>query len=385
MLFNSRLRTQGAKPRCLRLGGRKKFSFLIFLFCLFAVGIQNAYAIDIYNEIYNNQEEYQLKKGEHLSNLAQRRALRLQVLARQINAKKLKPGSLVNLSYAFILPAELTDGLVVNLAELTVYYFQNGVFISRYSLAAGRRDWETPTGTYKILSKEKNPTWHVPNSIQWEMYDRGQEVITEVPPGPKNPLGGYFILTSAEGVGFHATTSPWTVGRYASHGCFRMLPDQVAELFKLIDVGTKVKIIYKPIKLAATPDNRILLEIHGDYYGRVPNYLQAVQSLAKNQQLEDRIDWQRVKQVIKARDGIAVEVTQNTAEVNKGATSATSREVKKGVSAAASETNKSATSAAASTEIGSSLYSGEIVHKPLDTVTTPVQRHDLKKKPQSGS
>jgi L,D-transpeptidase ErfK/SrfK len=322
---------------------------------MLAAGVHDVYALDIYHEVYTNQEEYQLKKGENLTSLAQRRALRLQVLTRQNNGKKLKSGSLVNLSYSFILPHELNDGLVVNLAELTVYYFQNGVFISRYPLAAGRRDWETPTGTYKILSKEKNPVWHVPNSIQWEMYDKGQEVITQVPPGPKNPLGGYFILTSAEGVGFHATTSPWSVGRYASHGCFRMLPDQVAELFKLIDVGTKVKIIYKPIKLSVTLDNRIFLEVHSDYYGRVPDYLQAVQSLAKNQQLDDRIDWQRVKQAIKARDGIALEVTKNT------------------------------TSAAASSELGSSLYSGEVINKPMDPGAMPAQRHDLKKKPQSGS
>jgi L,D-transpeptidase ErfK/SrfK len=354
-LLSSGLGAQGVEVKCRRPGVWYELIFLIFLTLMLAAGVHDVYALDIYHEVYTNQEEYQLKKGENLTSLAQRRALRLQVLTRQVNSKKLRPGSLVNLSYSFILPHELNDGLVVNLAELTVYYFQNGVFISRYPLAAGRRDWETPTGTYKILSKEKNPVWHVPNSIQWEMYDKGQEVITQVPPGPKNPLGGYFILTSAEGVGFHATTSPWSVGRYASHGCFRMLPDQVAELFKLIDVGTKVKIIYKPIKLAVTLDNRIFLEVHSDYYGRVPDYLQAVQSLAKNQQLDDRIDWQRVKQAIKARDGIAVEVTKNT------------------------------TSAAATSELGSSLYSGEVVNKPTDPVTTPAQRHDLKKKPQSGS
>ncbi len=296
-----------------------------------------------------------MKKGEPLSSLAQRRALRLQVITKQNNLKNPKPGTTVNLSYSFILPHELTDGLVVNLAELTVYYFQNGVFLNRYPLAAGRRDWETPTGTYKILNKIKNPTWRVPNSIQWEMYDRGQEVITEVPPGPKNPLGSFWMATSAEGVGFHATTSPWSVGRYSSHGCFRMLPDQIEELFNQIEVGTKVKIIYKPIKLAVIPDNRIYLEVHSDYYSRIPNFLQAVQTLARNQQLEDRIDWQQVKQVIKTRDGVAHDITKNTV------------------------------SAAANAALGKSLYSGEIVNKSLDATNNQNQRPDQKKKSQSGS
>lgn len=328
------------------------FRFFLMCFLVLAYGPRDLYALDIYHEVFNNSEEYQLKKGERLPSLAQRRALRLQVITKQNNLKNLKPGTTIKLNYDYILPHELPDGLVVNLAELTVYYFHNGVFISRYPLAAGRRDWETPTGTYKILSKEKNPTWHVPNSIQWEMYDKGQEVITEVPPGPKNPLGGYFILTSAEGVGFHATTSPWTVGRYASHGCFRMLPDQVAELFTLIGVGTKVKIIYKPIKLAVTPENLIYLEIHGDYYNRVPNYLQAVEALAKNQQLEDRIDWQRVKQVIKSRDGVAVDITKNILSTANN-----------------SELNN--------------LYPGEIVNKSLNATTNQNQKSDQKKKPQS--
>jgi len=319
-----------------------------------AGGGQYVYALDIYQEVFNNQEEYQLKKGEGLPSLAQRRALRLQVLTKQNNIKNLKPGSSVKLFYSFILPHELSDGLVVNLAELAVYYFQNGIFINRYPLAAGRRDWETPTGTYKILNKIKNPVWRVPNSIQWEMYDRGQEVITEVPPGPKNPLGSFWMATSAEGVGFHATRSPWSVGSYASHGCFRMLPDQIEELFNQIEVGTKVKIIYKPIKLAVYSDNRVFLEVHGDYYGRLPNFFQAVRSLAKNQQLEDRVDWQRVKQVIKTRDGIAVDVTRYTAS-------------------------------AAAAELSGSLYTGEVVNKPLGSANPPTQRHDLKKKPQSGS
>ena len=263
--FAFRLRTQNSE---LRTRIKRPWARLSAGFCFFLLLIisgrrdQDVYALDIYHEVFNNNEEYQLKKGEQLSSLAQRRALRLQVITRQNKIKNPKPGTTVNLSYSFILPHELTDGLVVNLAELTVYYFQNGVFLNRYPLAAGRRDWETPTGTYKILNKIKNPTWRVPTSIQWEMYDRGQEVITEVPPGPKNPLGSFWMATSAEGVGFHATTSPWSVGRYSSHGCFRMLPDQIEELFNQIEVGTKVKIIYKPIKLAVTPDNRIYLEVH---------------------------------------------------------------------------------------------------------------------------
>lgn len=312
-------------------------------------------ALDVYPEVYHHQEEYTVKKGDRLPTLAQRRALRLQVLTKQKLQSQIKPGNTINLSYAFIPPVELPDGLVVNLAELAVYQFQNGVFLRRYPLAAGKRDWETPTGNYKILNKIKNPTWRVPESIQEEMLERGQEVITEVPPGPNNPLGKFWMATSAPGVGFHATTSPWSVGRFASHGCFRMLPDQIEELFNQIEVGTPVKIIYKPIKLALTPDQRIYLEVHGDYYQRVPNYLQALQTLAKNQQLTDRLDWVRAKQVLKERDGIAREVTKPPEPVS------------------------------AEAHPGSRLYSGEIVQQTPAAAGPPSQPADPGKKPQPGS
>jgi L,D-transpeptidase ErfK/SrfK len=333
-------------------------STLIFLtgslFWILASWAYELHAADIYSEIFSSQEEYLVKKGDQLPSLAQKRAMPSRVLAKQINLKNpnaIKPGMNLTIRYSFIPPNDVTDGLVVNLAELAVYHFQNGVFLRRYPIAAGRVDWETPTGNYKILNKLKNPTWRVPTSIQWEMWDRGQVVIDEVPPGPKNPLGAFWMATSAPGVGLHATTSPWSVGRYASHGCLRMLRDDIEELFNQIEVGTPVKIIYKPVKLAVTTDNRIFLEVHGDYYRRVPSFYQEVQTLAKSRQLESRVDWQRVKQVIKERDGQANDVTKNNEPV------------------------------AAELHIGQRLYTGEVINKTATATVAPNGRPEMKKKP----
>jgi L,D-transpeptidase ErfK/SrfK len=309
---------------------------------------------DLYNEVGGGLEEYLVQKGDRLPSIAQRRAMRLRVLAKQNQLKnpdRLKPGTVLKVNNFFILPNDVTNGLVVNLAELTVYHFDNGVFRRRYAIAAGKSDWQTPTGKYKILNKIKNPTWLVPESIQWEMWDRGQEVITEVPPGPKNPLGAYWMATSAPGVGLHATTSPWSVGHYASHGCLRMLPDEIEELFNQIEVGTPIKIIYKPVKLAVTPDNRVFLEVHYDYYKLVPASFKDVEALIKKKQLESRVDWRRVQQVVKERDGIAEDVTLMSAP------------------------------AAATPDIGNRLYSGEIVNRAADAPSPSNPRPDAKKKP----
>ena len=86
---------------------------------------------------------------------------------------KLKPGMVVKINNTHIVPTELQNGLVINLPELRLYYFQNGAYQRRYALAVGKPSWPTPTGTYKIYEKRKNPIWNVPPSIQEEMDEQG--------------------------------------------------------------------------------------------------------------------------------------------------------------------------------------------------------------------
>ncbi|MGQ9920062.1 MAG: L,D-transpeptidase family protein [Desulfobacca sp.] len=320
---------------------------------------QEALAADIYQDVYHQQEVYEVKKGDRLPLLAQKRAVRLQFLAKQNNLKNpeaaLKPGTILDLSHSFILPAEVSHGLVVNLAELAVYHFHQGTFQHRYPLAAGKRKWETPTGNYKILNKIKNPTWRIPDSIMAEMGYRNADFYFEVPPGPDNPLGAYWMATSAKGVGLHATTAPWSIGRYASHGCLRMFHEHIEELFPQVEVGMPIKIIYKPIKVACTPDNRIFLQVHGDYYQRVPDKVKEVETILRNNQLADLVDWPKVKQVLKERDGIAVDVT------------------------------KASKPQTVDTFPGNRLYSGEIITKPANPAAAAQPQSNGKRKMQPDS
>ncbi len=332
---------------------------LLGLILLLADSVQDVAAGEIYREVYTHSEEYETKKGDRLPVLAQKRAVRLQVLAKQNHLHNpeaaLKPGTRLNLSHSFILPDEVSHGLVVNLAELAVYHFQQGSFVRRYPLAAGKRDWETPTGNYKILNKIKNPTWRIPDSIMAEMGYRDADFYFEVPPGPDNPLGAYWMATSAKGVGLHATTAPWSIGRYASHGCLRMFHEHIEELFPQVEVGMPIKIIYKPIKVALTADNRVFLQVHGDYYRRVPDKFKEVENLLKNNQLADLVDWPRVKQVLKEREGVAVDVTRASEPLT------------------------------VESFPGSRLYSGEIIDKPANPGAAPQPPTNGQKKIQPGS
>jgi L,D-transpeptidase ErfK/SrfK len=143
----------------------------------------------------------------------------------------------------------------------------------------------------------------------------GLEVLEKVPPGPKNPLGKYWIGTSAENVGIHATNRPWSVGHYVSHGCIRMLPEEIAQLFPQVEVGAPVKIIYQPVKMALTRQGRIYLEAHPNIYDQKINYMDYVKKLAQSYQLDSRIDWQKVDTILKIKEGLAKDVTKEAAPV----------------------------------------------------------------------
>ena len=135
-------------------------------------------------------------------------------------------------------------------------------------------------------------------------------MVDKVPPGPKNPLGKYFMATTASGVGIHATNRPWSVGYFVSHGCIRMLPHEIEQLFPQVEVGTPVKIIYRPIKLALTPQGRVYLEANPNIYGWELNSMEWVKDMAEYYNITDRIDWDKVPPILKTRSGLAQDITK---------------------------------------------------------------------------
>jgi L,D-transpeptidase ErfK/SrfK len=59
----------------------------------------------------------------------------------------------------------------------------------------------------------------------------------------------------------HGTNNPRAVGLPVTHGCIRMYPDDVAALFPLIPVGTPVRLVNEPVKVAWV-EGELLLEAH---------------------------------------------------------------------------------------------------------------------------
>ncbi|MBI1811256.1 MAG: L,D-transpeptidase family protein, partial [Nitrospirae bacterium] len=108
----------------------------------------------------------------------------------------LEVGQKLNIKFRRIIPPRIDNGIIINIPDRTLYRFAEGKLKDYYFIAAGKPTWQTPLGEFTIKSKAKDPTWYVPPSIQKEMEKNGQDIIVEIPPGPENPLGEYWLQLS---------------------------------------------------------------------------------------------------------------------------------------------------------------------------------------------
>jgi lipoprotein-anchoring transpeptidase ErfK/SrfK len=129
----------------------------------------------------------------------------------------------------------LVGKITVDISTRTLVLERNGKKVKTYRVAVGTAEYPTPTGTYRIVTKQKNPTWNPPDS-PWA------EGLGPIPPGAGNPLGTRWIGTSAPAIGIHGTPADYSIGTAASHGCLRMHMPDVEELYEQVAVGMPVEI-----------------------------------------------------------------------------------------------------------------------------------------------
>ena len=130
----------------------------------------------------------------------------------QLNQDELYGGEEVIVPTQFVLP-KYRKGIVINLAELRLYYFMpNGRYVFTYPVGLGRRGWRTPTTSTTVIRKTTNPVWTVPSTIRtYVLEETGKLLPGSVPPGPENPLGPYALYIGTHGYLIHGTNQPWTM------------------------------------------------------------------------------------------------------------------------------------------------------------------------------
>jgi L,D-transpeptidase ErfK/SrfK len=255
---------------------------------------------------------YAIQKGDSLILIGSRLGVNWQTIAKENEidpGKPLKIGRTLKVNTRKIVPKVTEAGIIVNIPDRMLYHFNEGKLASAFPVGLGRPDWETPTGTFTIKGRERNPTWHVPVSIREEMATKGEPVETTVPPGPDNPLGRYALRTSISGVLLHETIWPTSVYQFRSHACIRIMADHMEKFFQRVRVGTQGEIIYEPVKVALTPEGRIFLEVHRDVYKKGTSLDIEVKKLLDRRGLSGRVNWEKVNRLLQEKPDVAEDVT----------------------------------------------------------------------------
>lgn len=252
---------------------------------LFASG---AFPIDENTLVIGANETYTIKNKETLIELAREYDVGYdEIVAANSDIDPWVPdkGAKIVIPGTWLLPETRDDGIVINLAELRLYYFfsiDENKYVKTFPLGIGRQGFNTPTGDYKITGKVKDPVWRVPESIRAEDPERPEFV----PPGPENPLGGYWLHLSIKGYGIHGTNRPYGIGRRVSHGCIRLYPEDIEILFSIAKPGTPVKIIDEPVKTGAQ-NNMVYIEVHSSEREEPELMVTAVKELSRKRLLQD--------------------------------------------------------------------------------------------------
>jgi L,D-transpeptidase ErfK/SrfK len=183
-------------------------------------------------------------------------------------------GTKITIPSRYVLPRAPQRGIVVNVAELRLYYFpaESGALpegvapgsrrVITHPISIGRMDWSTPLGATTITGKVANPSWYPPQSIREEHAARNDILPRVIPPGPDNPLGLHAMRLGLPGYLIHGTNKPSGVGMRVTHGCVRMFPEDIEALYKTVPTGTTVNIVNQAVKIGWTSDGTLYLEAH---------------------------------------------------------------------------------------------------------------------------
>lgn len=125
--------------------------------------------------------------------------------------------------------------VLINRGTFSLTLFKGGKKRT-FGIAVGQPGHATPAGSFRIIDKQRNPTWYPPDS-PWAAG------IGPVPPGSGNPLGTRWMGISSPAIGIHGTPVPSSIGSRASHGCIRMRIPEAEYLFDQIEYGTPVMIV----------------------------------------------------------------------------------------------------------------------------------------------
>ncbi len=125
--------------------------------------------------------------------------------------------------------------IIVNTADRFLYLIMGNNVALRYGIGVGRVGFQWG-GTHVITRKAEWPDWRPPP----EMIARQPYLPRFMAGGPGNPLGARALYIGTTEYRIHGTNAPETIGQAVSSGCFRLVNDDIIDLYARVPVGTTV-------------------------------------------------------------------------------------------------------------------------------------------------
>ncbi|QFI55812.1 L,D-transpeptidase family protein [Aeromonas simiae] len=222
-----------------------------------------------------------------------------------------KAGSTLIIPHQLILPDTVHQGIVINVAEMRLYYFPKGKKVVHVlPIGIGQLGADTPENwVTSVQRKRANPTWTPTENIRRRYAAQGKTLPAVWPAGPDNPMG-LFALYIGKLYAIHGTNASFGIGLRVSSGCVRLRNEDIEYLFDQVPVGTRVEFVNRPVKFSVEPDGARYIEVHQPLSRTEAEFnSNAVVPLPMTQALTRFIangenDSQLVKQALEQRTGL---------------------------------------------------------------------------------
>ena len=233
----------------------------------------------------------------------------------------LPPGMDITLPTFFVLPNAPHKGIVINIAELRLYFYPpNTREVMTFPVGVGRQGWDSPLGETFIARKKADPTWIPTKHILESRLKDGVILPPVVHPGPDNPLGPYALYTGIPAILIHGSNDPSGIGRRSSSGCIRMQPEAIESFFDLIPPNLPVFIVDEPIKTGWL-NNDLYMEVHIPLDDDAESDMTAL--LATMHKVVDaatakrpaKIDWSIAERAAKEQRGYPIKIGEGTGHI----------------------------------------------------------------------
>ncbi|MCL1078860.1 LysM peptidoglycan-binding domain-containing protein [Parashewanella spongiae] len=228
-----------------------------------------------------------------------------------------RPGTQLTIPHQLILPDAPHKGIIINLAEMRLYYYPKGdKTVEVYPIGIGEVGRDTPENwVTRVYRKKENPTWTPTAQTKADHAAKGDILPDVWPAGPDNPMG-LFALYIGNLYAIHGTNASFGIGLRVSHGCVRLRNNDIEEVFKKVPIGTRVQFINNPVKVAVTPDGHRFIEVHEPLSKSIEDYesndvlplefTQKVKRFLANSETDSSL----LKQVLEQRSGMPVRVDE---------------------------------------------------------------------------